>query len=252
MIKDKISDDDLSCFYMIIDSSPNMVQLVNMTKKDFVNINFYNTKRTIWKKKDDYKILRYDPNTELFLYYTDNKIFDYDYKIYNKNFFCNLNYNGLTKYTNSYSEYYIDNKYFRKVPYNILTFKVNRKMFNDNDIFKNSEDLDKVLQLLDYQDWMCEKSYLEFVKPEQENFEYYLVGFRYFGLTINDLKFLNEYCNKINLDINCKMMNTCYSYPYKGNNFIIWLLVPKQVYETTNIVVCKEDIVVPNPELLKV
>lgn len=248
MIKDKISEKDLKYFYMIFSANPNTVQIVNMIKKDLVNFNFYETKLD-WKKTDDYKILRYDPNTELFLYYTE-KLVDYDGdKEYNKDFFYDLNYNGLTKYTNSYSEYYTD---FRKAPYNILTFKVNRKMFNDNDIFKNSEDLDKVLQLLDYQDWMCEKSYLEFVKPEQENFEYYLVGFRYFGLTIDDLKFLNEYCNKINLDINCKMMNTCYSYPYKGNNFIIWLLVPKQVYETTNIVVCKEDIVVPNPELLKV
>lgn len=248
--RDRISEKDLKYFYMIFDANPKTVQLVNTTKKDLVNINFYESK-TSWLKKDDYKILRYDPNTELFLYYTE-KLFDYDGdKEYNKDFFCNLNYNGLTKYTNSYI-YDIGNKYLRKAPYNMLTFKVNRKMFNDNDIFKNSEDLDKVLQIIDYQDWMCEKSYIEFVKPNQEDFEYYLVGFRYYNLTTDDLKFLNGYCNKINLDISCKMMNTCYSFPYKGCNFIIWLLVPKQAYENTDIIACEDDIVVPNPELLKI
>lgn len=250
IIRNRISNGDLRHSYMIFDANPKTVLLVNTTKKDLVNINFYESKIK-WLIKDDYKILRYDPNTELFLYYTE-ELWNEDDKEYNKDLFCDLNYDGLTKYTNSYISYYDNNNCFIKDPCNILTFKVNRKMFNDNDIFKSSEDLDKVIRLIDYQDWMCEKSYLEFVKPNQEDFEYYLVGFRYYDLTTDDLRFLNEYCNKINLDISCKIMNTCYNYPYKGHDFIIWSLVPRQAYENTNIVACEEDIIVPNSELLKI
>lgn len=218
-----------------------------------------------WNWKDGYKLLRYDNSIDLFLYHTEEipedtlNYFQLAPGDFNKFYNSVKNYYGYRKYINSFMEVSEVTIPIETGPNRVITFKVNRKILDDNNIFKesidNSYDWKYDTKLYD---WLNQKSYLELVKPEQEDFEYYLVGFRYFDdRLINDLnkvsynyvietaKFLKKYC------ISCGLN----SVKVFSDDAILWLLVPKQVFERTEngliVYEANKNILVPNTELFE-
>lgn len=241
----------------------NKTIIFNIDKNEFVTGNFEFDKKIInkkWEWKDSYKLLRYDYNTKLFLYYTEDNLNCVSNHYRDREFYKNVeNFYGLEKYINSFIKINSIDIPLLIEPSGIITFKVNRVIIDSDNIFIST--IDKIYNWnynLKLYDWLNKKSYLEFIKPEQNSgFEYYLVGFRYFNdALINNLD--NISYNYV-ADIEIFLRKYISSYKLStidiiSDYIILWLLIPKQVFESSNGLIAYEEsknILVPNIKLFE-
>ncbi len=260
-----MKEKSIEYFINPVDVCNNKTIFFNIDKDEFVVGDFEFDKKLInknWEWKDNYKLLRYDYSTKLFLSYTidDLNCVSNNHKYQSSEFYKKIkNFYGLGKYINNFTKINSIDKSLIIEPIGIITFKVNRIIIDSDNIFKST--IDKIYDWnynLKLYDWLNKKSYLEFIKPEQDSgFEYYLVGFRYFNDAI--INYLDNISYNYVADIENFLRKYISSYKLStidiiSDYIILWLLIPKQVFESTNGLVAYEEsrnILVPNIELFE-